>query len=369
MAQCDPERYKQELVSDRIATAFGFGRVSNWLEGQSEILPEIPASYLLVATALFIDMGVLDTINRFTGRNSLVDDPGKVFIIFGLMLAVVGVRWMNSSYARTVADLQLPERDIENDRHVEQRLENIIPFKLTVSVYLGAVLLYFANLQSGIGIQGAIEVEGVVRALIGNFLILPLVAVPLIVEFGLLYVAIHILLPRHIARADLDMFFYDPQNMGGFGPVGQLLKRSYYLYTGGLLLFFSLGYWPVFLSNLDVSTPYPGPDMITAVFFSIMWVIGICTIGYSMYRMHTLMSRKKQEAIRDIEAQIKTHLDDPFDITTDHLEDPELRAEFEHKIAEVRNTKRYPSTFTMWSQIMVSVLLPQALQLALQIFP
>jgi hypothetical protein len=38
-------------------------------------------------------------------------------------------------------------------------------------------------------------------------------------------------------------------------------------------------------------------------------------------------------------------------------------------MAQIRETKRYPSTFTMWSQIAISVLLPQALQVALQIAP
>lgn len=218
-----------------------------------------------------------------------------------------------------------------------------------------------------IGFSTVVEVEGIVRALVSNFVAIP-VYVLLIIEFGLLYLSIHLLLPRKIAQADLNMFFYDPQNMGGFGSTGQLLKRSYYIYTAGVLVYFGLVYWPEILGEIvNLERLYPEPTAIVAVFFTILWLIGVCSIGYSMYRMHALMSKKKQEAIKDVEEDIKNKLEDPFDITTEHIEDQKLRAEFEHKLAQIRNTRQYPSTFTMWSQILISVLLPQAMQVTLQI--
>jgi len=38
----------------------------------------------------------------------------------------------------------------------------------------------------------------------------------------------------------------------------------------------------------------------------------------------------------------------------------------ERQLSEVRATRTYPTTFTMWSQIGISVLLPQVLQLVVR---
>lgn len=365
--QREPSYYKQELLIERIADVLGFKWLSEWLDKKTEIVPKIPPSYLLVATALFIDMGIFDTLNRFTGKNSVVQDPGKLFITVGLIVAVVGVRWMHDSYAQAVTGLQLPERNVDNIQKIEKSFKTIPRFKLTIVVYFLALIIHFERLFLHTGLQRVIEIEGLLRAVVGNLVIWPLVTIPLMIEFGLLYFSIHFLLPRRIDQADLNMFFYDPQNLGGFGSVGQLLKKSYYLYTTGLLLYFVMAYWSLLFNNLNLSTPYPEPGTFTAVLFTVLWVIGVLSIAYSMYRMHVLMSRKRDRAIREVEAEIKALLNEPYDITVDHIDDPDTRAEFEHKIAQIRATKRYPSTFTMWSQIAISVLLPQGLQVALNV--
>jgi len=369
MTQHNPESYKQKLLTNRIATALGFEQLSDWLDAKSEALPGIPPSYLLVAFALILDMGILEAYNYFIGKNTVVDDPSRIFITAGIVLAVVGLRWLNETYAQSIATLQLPDRDLENGTESEERFKNLLSVRATIAVYLVVLALFYINLFVLLGFSTTVEIQGLVRAIAGNFFIFPFYVL-LAIEFGMFYLSIHLLLPRRIIQADLNMFFYDPQNMGGFGLIGQLLKKSYYLYTAGLLLYFFLVYWPQILNDIiNLNTVYPEAPAIVAVFLTVLWMVGICSIGYSMYRMHTLMSRKKREAIKDIEKEIKDHLDAPFDITTDHIEDSELRAEFEHRISEIRNTRQYPSTFTMWSQILISVLLPQVMQIALQILP
>ncbi len=47
--------------------------------------------------------------------------------------------------------------------------------------------------------------------------------------------------------------------MGGFQPIGELLKRSYYLYTAVLILYFIQTKVPVLLSKY-VATPYQAPE-------------------------------------------------------------------------------------------------------------
>lgn len=369
MAQQNPDEYKQELLINRITTALGFERLSDWIDEQSETLPRIPPSYLLVCFVLIVDIGFLQSYSYVTNKTTIADNPGKIFVIACVVLAVIGIRWMHQTYAQSIVNLELPERDLKNDREIKKRFKQLLSFRVEVGAYLVALALLYVNLFLFLGLSTVVEIDGPVRALVKNFLVLP-VYMLLASEFAVLYLSIHVLLPKRIFWADLNMFFYDPQNMGGFGTVGELLKRSYYVYTVGLLSYFGVAYWPqIFGDILNIEGVYPEPVPIVGVFFTVFWVIGVCSIGYSMYRMHALMTRKKQEAIRDIEEDIMSQLEDPFDITTDHIEDSELRAEFEHKVAEIRNTRQYPSTFTMWSQILISVLLPQAMQVALQVLP
>lgn len=227
------------------------------------------------------------------------------------------------------------------------------------------LLLLFGNHFILLGIPTLLEIQGVVSTVLYNFTLQPLVYVPLIIEFGLLYVGIHVFLPRRIVKADLDLFFYDPRNMGGFATVGELLKRSYYLYTAGLVLYFVLIYGVIFL-NEYISSPYPEPSSALAVMFTVLWLVGIGSIGYSMYRIHTLMSAKKAREIDRIEERIREKLSDPYDIYNSHLADDEELGSIQHRLEQVRATREYPSTFTMWTQIGISVLLPQALQLIVQ---
>lgn len=369
MGPSTADQHKDKLLVDGIATLLGFQRLS---EPLSRMLSrEIPPSYLLVITALIIQLVILDGYNYFiTGKNSFVDDPGRLILSFGAILAVVGIHWMQRTYADAVAELELSQRDNKQAQEVKHTFTSLVPFRVKIYVYVVAVMASLFNLFVLFGFSTVVEIEGLPRAVINNFVLRPVVFIPLVVEFALLYFSIHFLLPRRIDRADLDLFFYDPQNMGGFAPVGQLLKKSYYLYTGGLLVYFGLAYWPLILSDfLSLNHEYPPPEPYLAVYFTAFWLFGVISIAYSMYRMHTVMSRKKDKAIREIEAEIKSLLDDPFDINADHIDNQEKREEIQHRITRIRQTKRYPSSFTMWSQIGISVLLPQALQLALQVVP
>lgn len=149
--------------------------------------------------------------------------------------------------------------------------------------------------------------------------------------------------------------------MAGFAAVGQLLKRSYYLYTAGLLLFFGLVYGPVLL---QASGYVPG--LAELLFFSTAWFVGLLSIGYSMYTMHQFMSGEKEQRIRELEDELHRAIKNPYDINNSEVADQEQLDETRRRLEQVRNTRVYPATFTMWSQIAISVLLPQFLQLTVQ---
>jgi uncharacterized membrane protein YciS (DUF1049 family) len=352
--------YSEKLLIERIAEILGFA----WL---ADRLPwNVYPPYLLVAVTLIIEYGVIDGYNFFVaGKVSVVSDPISIVTALGLILAVVGIRWMRDTYAEAMTQLHVSQHKSTGSAGHPITFEYIIAFRLKIAAYGVGLLLLFGNHFLLLGIPTLLEIQGVVSTILYNFTLQPLVYVPLIVEFGLLYVGIHFFLPRRMLKADLDLFFYDPRNMGGFAKVGELLKRSYYLYTAGLVLYVVLIYGVIFL-NEYITSPYPEPSTALAVMFTALWLVGIVSIGYSMYRVHTLMSDKKAREIDKIENQIRGMLDDPYDIHNSNLAGDENLKEIQHRLEQVRATREYPSTFTMWTQIGISVLLPQALQLVVQ---
>lgn len=354
-------RYKEELLVETIADALGFDVLSERLPGH------VYPPYLLVATTLLIEYVIVDGYNYLVaGKASFVTDPLSLVTAVGLVLAVVGIRWMRDSYAEAIASLRLSEQHTADEYADSLAFTRIVPLRIKRAAYAGGVVLLLYNHFVLLGLPALLEIQGVVSTIVYNFTLQPLVYVPLIVEFGLLYVGIHFTLPRRIIKADIDLFYYDPKNMGGFAAIGQLLKRSYYLFTAGLLLYFVLIYGASLLGTF-ISTPYPEPTTALAVMFTVLWVVGLVSIGYSMYRIHTHMSAKKAAEITRIEDELRSEiLDEPYDIQQSNIAGHERQEEIQHRIEQVRSTREYPSTFTMWSQIAVSVLLPQLLQLAVR---
>jgi len=351
------DRYRPELLIEGVAERTRITRLADALPG------DIYAPYLLVGILLFIDYGIFQTYNYFfTGKVSWLSDPSNLTLAIGLVVAVIGVRYMADQYALAVASLELRNRPKTTDT---TRFETPVSFRTKLGVYALGLGIYYLNLFLGPGVQTLIEVEGLFKFVIGQFVLAPLVNLVLVVEFALLFFSIQFLLPRRIAQEDLDLFFYDPQNMGGFGKVGQLLKRSYYVYTAGVLVYFLAAYGDAIFSAF-LNSPYPEPGLQVAVFFSVAWAIGVISILYSMWRIHQLMMRKKTERIRELQTDLKGVIQNPYDIRSSQITDVEAMEINERQLNQVRATRTYPTTFTMWSQIAISVLLPQVMQLAVQ---
>ena len=82
--------------------------------------------------------------------------------------------------------------------------------------------------------------------------------------------------------------------------------------------------------------------------------------------MHQFMMRKKTKRIQELQADLKDTIQNPYDIRSSQVTDQEAMEVNERQLSKVRATRTYPTTFTMWSQIAISVLLPQVLQIAVQ---
>ncbi|WP_248895892.1 hypothetical protein [Haloplanus halobius] len=214
-----------------------------------------------------------------------------------------------------------------------------------------------------VGLESLFRVRGVIWTVITTFVIGPLY-ISVAVEAVLIYLSIHLLLPRRLANSDLGVHFFDPRQMGGFRPFGALLKRSYYLYTTGLLLYLTWIYGPILVPYEFVVVSEPGT--VAAVFFTLLWLVGLATLSYSIYKVHQLMAREKEAKIQEIEAELHDTVDDPYDIGSAKISDREKFDEVQQRLDFVRSTSTYPTTFTMWTQILISVILPQIVQLSVQ---
>lgn len=352
-------RFQEDrLLIERIAARFGFRKVSSRLPG-----PDIYPPYLFIGFFLvLLDHGVIQTYIHFTGgTHVLVSTPIIFSGVIAIYLGIYGIRYMSSKYARAIADCRIHER-IEEEQ--VQAFEGPISWRTKVVVYALSVVVLYANIIFGVGISTLLELRtGALPLHLVNWLfVFQFVYLPVVVEFGLIYFSIHFLLPYRIKRMDPPLFFYDPRNMGGFAAIGQLLKRSYYVYTAGLVGFFLLVYGSVLLSP-DGQTV---TGMFEFVFFSAAWVAGLASIGHSMYAMHQIMSRKKRDRIRELESEMREIIENPYDINESKVTDDQRLDDIGRRLEHVRGTRVYPATFTMWSQIGISVLLPQALQLVVQ---
>lgn len=346
------------LLIERVAERFGFGTVSSVLPG-----PDVYPPYLFVGFFLLVlDHGVIQTHIHFTGgTHALVENPIILSGVIAAFLGIYGIRYMSNKYAVAMADSRIHER--VDDERVDGFV-GAVSMRTKVAVLALSIVVLYLNVVFGVGIPTLIENRnGAIPIHLVNWLfVFEFVYLPVVVEFGLIYFSIHFLLPHRIKRTAPPLFFYDPRNMGGFAAIGQLLKRSYYVYTAGLLGFFLLVYGGALLAPEGSSVA----GLFEFVFFSGAWLAGLASIGHSMYVMHQVMAERKRNRIRELESEMRDIIENPYDINESTVTDAERLDDIRRRLEQVRNTRVYPATFTMWSQIAISVLLPQALQAVVQ---
>lgn len=354
MSGTEPD-FQQTLLIDEIASLYRFDHLSAKLPG-----PDVYPPYLLLLTFFFIDFVVVNTYKLLTGyEHILLATPTVVAGPIGILLAAVGIRYMSANYADAIEYLYSHNQGPNTEFG---KLGQMVSGRTKWAVYGIAALSEYVYVLFIGGIDAVIAFEGP-AGLVNVLFVHQFGYLPFVAEFALLYFSIHFLVPKRLKDANIELFHYDPRNMGGFAAIGQLLKRSYYLYTAGLLLYFILIYGPFVISFGN--TP-DKPGITAALFFSLAWFIGLVSIAYSMLRIHRIMADDKESRIRELEAELQEVIDSPHDINSAEITDWERYDDIQHRLNQVGATKVYPATFTMWSQIAISVLLPQFLQLAVQ---
>lgn len=356
------ERYRNTLIIEIIARKVGADTLSERLFGTDSY-----GLYVFVGLGLFIEYGVFDVYNYVvTGKSSFITAPNTLAIPAMTVLGVVGLRYIHDEYASAVVGIGVEDKHTNVDEDVQDEFAGLVSFRIRLGAYILALIANYTFIAIVFGASGLIEIGGLGLVLYAQLVTFPLIIIPILTELAISYVAIHVLLPRRLKKADMGLFFYDPRNLGGFQPIGELLKHSYYIYTAILLLWFLQTHLPLIFTTV-LNSPYPGPDPIFQVVLSAFWLVGVVSIGYSMYHVHSLMKSKKEERISTLEDEIKDIVEDPYDATPTNITDDERYESAQKNLEEVKRTKTYPTTFAMWSQIFLSVLLPQALNMVFQL--
>lgn len=348
---------RDTLLIEWFANQLGF----NALAARTSVGESNPA-YLYVVTFVLANV-VFGAAYDFlqTGTIRYIEQPFIIVLRVGVILGVVGIIIMANDHAKV--ERRLRRRDQVTDRFTEYR--STVPLRGKLAVYAVIVAAFFAYELFVLGVNTILQTQGPVLGILNNLIILPLCYIPVGVELVLVYTSVHILLPRRLANSDLSLFFIDTRNMGGFQPVGNLLKKSYYIYTGGLVLYLVFFYGPVVIAGGPTGGPVQtGP--VIALLFTMLWLLGVVTLSYSMYRTHRIMAAEKAERLDEIEEELNQAISDPHEISQAEITDPDKLESIQFRLEQVRGTSEYPTTFTMWTQIGISVVLPQVLQLSIQ---
>ncbi|MFC7132082.1 MULTISPECIES: hypothetical protein [Salinibaculum] len=329
-----------------------------WLAGK---LPseDVHSPYLYVAVFIFLDFAVVNPYSHLTGGvHAVVRNPFYIAFYLSIAIAVVGVRYMHRGHVDAIS--RLTERGICDAATAD---DYAVTIRTKLLFYGVGLVGFFAYQVFVIGIETVLETQGV-GGIVFTLVLLPACYLPVAIDFVSEYATLHILLPRWLSEQDIGLFFFDPQNMGGFQPIGTLLKNSYYFYTAGLLLYLAF-FYGLFVTPLEGRVASP-PGAAEASLFTGLWLFGLATLSYSIYKIHRIMTAEREARLRDIESELHDVIDNPHDISNAEITDPDRLDALEYRLDQIRATSEYPTTFTMWTQIGVSVLLPQVLQLTLQ---
>jgi hypothetical protein len=338
-----------------------FERVATRL-GYDSIRPAIPFSphplVLFAVLLVTVDFLVVQVAKEALGYTAILfQNPAWLILPSLVLVGAFAVVFLRRRYARA-----LHEIDYLNRTDNPERFHTLAPLWLSVAFYVVAIV-HRAWRVSTFGLEGMVQVGGVPEVV--GVALIGLGYNIVLVEFLVAYAGIMLLLPRRIRRTDFKLDFLDPEGLGGLRPIGELAKTAYYFIVVGLVGFLVYVYAPVLLGEF-FQNPYTNPGIVTNVLFTVAWLLTIATMAYGLAQIHWFMKRERRAELRRLNRRVHDVVDDRFDVDEFEITDEETFEDLRQRMEYVDGTREYPTTFTMWSQIAISVLLPQVMQLAVQ---
>ncbi|MFB6089932.1 MAG: hypothetical protein ABEJ97_02630 [Halobellus sp.] len=322
-------------------------------------LRSVPRPYLLVGALVLFDIFVLHSIQQATvGRNVVLDNPSWLALPATVLLAVFTNRYARDRYAKACREMDIDSR-VESDSTAFRRL---VPARPKRALFVVAVGGYYGYLVGTGRIPTIVEYEGL-AGLFGWLVIIPFGYAPILLETAAIYGSLHFSLPRRFDAEDVTFYYFDPHNLGGLRPIGELLKHSFYLFIAGVVLLTVLLYAP-FVFPQYLYTPYQPPEQVVAMLLTGLWGVGVFSIGFSLLTLHRYMRKRRREKLKSLEQRFYDAVGDPSDVQN-ALADADDLERFErerHRIGQVRDTKEFPASTAMWVQIIIGGVIPLAIQ-------
>ena len=333
---------RRAIWLDAVVGPLGFGWLSDRLPG------ELPPSLLYAVVAVVGTNAATLLYNLSTGADVIyTTNPYYALEVVLLPAAVVAARSLHREYDQAMAEMRIAERASDPAALLE-----IVP------EWFPWVLFGIAVATQGI-FPGPVDPSDVTAAF-GNFVILPFIYTPIVVQFFATYFAIEILAPIRLWHSDVGIDFLDPEGVGGLRPIGELIKKSYYYIAVGLVGYALITYAPFVDRGWTVSTE-------ANALFTTIWVVTIAGVAFGVFVLHRFMYREKHEEIRLLKGQLRTRLENPYDVKSYAVPAEEEAAveDLRERIRRVSDTSEYPATFSIWSQLLLSIVLPKAIQYVL----
>lgn len=316
---------------------------------------DIPPSYLF---AVILVGTIVPTVNThgYLAGNRLVYTENPLFVL--QPIAIVGsvfcARALRRRYHRVTQEMKIENRT-DNPGPLLNIVPNWLPWILFIAAFLQIAVRVWA-----LGGFSAIYAENGLTGVIGWAVLNPLWSV-LAAQFVAVYLAIELIAPWRLYKSDIGIDFLDPEGLGGLRPIGELVKHAYYYMAGGLVAFALVVYGPI------VSAASYGPTTTTSIVFTGIWLGTVATVAFAVFILHLFMRQEKRLELHRLNERLRETIDNPWDIKTyDVDEDKEAQVnELQQRIDMVSATQEYPATFSIWSQLLLSIVLPKLFQLVL----
>ncbi|MFD1589311.1 hypothetical protein ACFR9U_20225 [Halorientalis brevis] len=345
-----PEReFDADLWLDRIARALGFGWLSDRLPGG------LPPSYLY-AIVLITTIEPIGNSYAYVAGDTVayLKNPFLFLQPIALLMAVYGARALRRRYHHVMQQMEIEQRASE-----PAKLLDIVPGWLPWLFFVASLVLNFTRVLA-LGGPGVIYEQYGLPVVIGYMVVNPIWAT-IFAQFLAVYLSIELLAPWRLWHSDVGVHFLDPENLGGLRPFGELIKHTYYYMVAGLTLFALIAYGPVIvLSEMSRTAT-------TNVMFTAVWLGTVLTVAFAVFTLHRFMRREKRDELWRLERLRQEYIQNPWDIKSFSIADgkQETVDEIEQRMERVSATREYPATFSIWSQLLLSIVLPKAFQLLL----
>ncbi|VTT85331.1 hypothetical protein DM2_213 [Halorubrum sp. DM2] len=343
----DTDAFDEDLWLDRISRKLGMGWLSDMLPGN------IPPSYLYAVVTITTLELVVGAYSYAMGEPIIyLQNPFFVFQPIALLAAVYGSRSLRRRYYHVMKEMRIDDRVDESER-----LTDIIPSWLPWTVFLSALAINYIRMFA-LGGPITIYREMNLAAVIGWTVSNPVWA-SIATQFFAVYLSVELIAPRRLRNSDVGIDFLDPEGLGGLRPIGELIKHAYYYVVAGLIAFALLLYGPAIIGIEMERTAA------TNIVFTAIWAGSIATVGYAVFTLHRFMRDEKRHELRRLKSIEQRLVENRWDIKRYVVsgEDRDTVEELRRRMEMVSSTNEYPATFSIWSQLLLSIIIPKATQL------